>query len=152
MAACGMPVPTLTPAHKPCRSPTAQLFLLQEPTFKAFQASASVQFAARKETPALTATARIAVLASNVAGQYGLHDAWRLNGLSNSSAVQCGPPAPCIFGSACTTIWLQPIDVSCADVAPMALRVNASGSDFADETTALIVLDMRAQGMREGRY
>jgi hypothetical protein len=34
----------------------------------------------------------------------------------------------------------------------MALRVNASESDFADNTTALIVLDMRAQGMREGRY
>jgi hypothetical protein len=73
---------------------------LQEPTFKAFQASASVQFSARKEAPALAATAHIVVLASNVAGQYGLHDAWRLNGLSNSSAVQCGRPTPCIFGSA----------------------------------------------------
>ncbi len=125
---------------------------MQEPTFKAFQASASVQFAARKEAPLLAATARIAVLASNVAGRYGLHNAWRLNGLSDSSAVKCGPPAPCIFGSACTTIWLQSIDVLCADVSPMALQVNASESDFADETTALIVLDMRAQGMREGRY
>ena len=79
---------------------------LQEPSFKAFQASADVRFIARKESRALTATARVVLLAFNVAGQYGLHLGWRLNvgsfngnplgvnGLGSASAVQCGAPPP----------------------------------------------------------
>ena len=52
---------------------------MQEPSFQTFQASDSVRFVARKESRALTAKARLVVLASNVAGQYGLHLAWRVN-------------------------------------------------------------------------
>ena len=41
---------------------------MQEPTFNAFQASASIEFVARKETRLLTAAVRVFVLASNVVG------------------------------------------------------------------------------------
>jgi hypothetical protein len=37
-------------------------------------------------------------------------------------------------------------------VSAIAVTVNASESDFTDETTAVVVLDLRAQRLPEGRY
>ncbi len=137
---------------------------LQEPSFKAFQAADEVQFVAQKDSRALSAKARVVILAFNVAGQYGLHFGWRLNvgsvngnpfgvnGLSNASAVQCGPPPACGFNTSCTTIWFQPSNMSCIGASAISLHVNEVESNFADETLASIVLDMRAQGVAEGRY
>jgi hypothetical protein len=88
----------------------------QEPAFKAFQASSSVLFVARKEARLLASAARIALIAFNVAGAHGLHDTWRfnvgslngnpvgVNGLGSTSTVQCGAPLPCAFNTSCTTI------------------------------------------------
>jgi hypothetical protein len=138
--------------------------MVQEPSFQAFQASADVRFVARKESRALAAKASVALLASNVAGQYGLHLAWRVNvgmfngnplgvtGLGNTTTVMCGPPPPCAFNTSCTTIWLQPTSTSCPDLSAIAITVNLTESDFSDETTASVALDLRAQGVPEGRY
>jgi hypothetical protein len=138
---------------------------MQEPTFKAYQASDVVQFVVRKESRELTATARIIVLASNVASQYGLHYAWRtnvgdrsgVNGIGSTSAVrwvsECGAPVPCDdFNTSCTTIWLQPSDMSCADTSAIAVSVDATKSDFTDETGASIVLDLSTHRLPEGLY
>ena len=135
---------------------------MQAPTFQAFQASDSVRFVARKEARVLAAAARVLVLALNVQGLAGLHYEWRLNvggragvnGLSNAAVVRCGAPAICAFDASapCATIWLQPSISSCADMSAITVLVNASESDFADESAATIALDLLAQGMPEGEY
>ena len=135
---------------------------MQAPTFQAFQASDSVRFVARKEARVLAAAARVLVLALNVQGPAGLKDEWRLNvggrvgvnGLSNASVVRCGAPALCAFDASapCATIWLQPVDMPCIDMSTVVVTVSSSESDFTDETSALIVLDLRAQRIPEGLY
>jgi hypothetical protein len=59
------------------QSAPPRLLPLQEPSFKVFQADATVRFIARKAAPLIAATASVVILAEDVAGQDKPHYAWR---------------------------------------------------------------------------
>ena len=130
-AADGAPQPFLTPA----RLFPDRCVLGQPPSFDEFQARPSVDFLVRKEAAVTQTHARVIVLAFDVGGEFGLGDRWRRGGLSNASAVLCGPPANCSFPGPCSTIWLEMAD--CGVLAMADVRLNASASQFTTTQASL---------------
>ncbi len=93
--------------------------------------------------------ARVLVLAFDVGGAFGIGDAWRQGGLSNSSAVLCGPPENFSFPAPCSTIWLQMADCSIFALADVQLNTTAS---LFTTTMASLLLTARVKALAEGSY
>jgi hypothetical protein len=119
------------------------------PVFNRFQVQTTVELAVRKTSAVSLVQAKIIVVAFNVGGTGGIAERWRLNGLSGSSTVACGPTAACTFPAPCSTIWVQMPDCATFDLA--RVRVVGDASEFT-ATTAIVVLEVTVRALPEGEY